>query len=133
MIRGHMLSVKESKGRNGEIVSFAFYYRRSARRLKIVVEKLWPSRTMWPTLYTGRHQFAANLKKAGYSRLEIAALMGHATDETAHSHYGKKKAGRKTGGLVQALESEVQRIRVVMGEWPTHKFRTRNSRTNSLK
>ena len=92
------------------------YQTEISRRLSTAVSKLWPTRKMKPTLYSGRHQFAANLKAAGYSRAEIAALMGHATDETAGQQYGRKKAGRKTGGLAKALASEVEKVRVIIGE-----------------
>lgn len=45
------------------------------------------------TIYTARHQFAANMKIAGLSRREIADLMGHASSTTAALHYGKKISG----------------------------------------
>ena len=51
------------------------------------------------TLYTARHQFAANAKRAGLSRVEIAALMGHASPETATAHYGRRQHGRDTVGV----------------------------------
>lgn len=49
-------------------------------------------------LYSARHQFSANAKLAGLSNTEIAALMGHASNETAATHYGRRSAGR-AGGL----------------------------------
>jgi len=51
------------------------------------------------TLYTARHQFAADAKKAGLSRVEIAALMGHASPETATAHYGRRRHGRDSVGV----------------------------------
>lgn len=45
------------------------------------------------TIYSGRHQFAANAKKAGFSLQEIAALMGHRNIQTAIRHYGLRKHG----------------------------------------
>lgn len=53
---------------------------------------LWPRRTMHPTLYSVRHEFSAVAKRA-YERAEVAALMGHATDLTASTHYGRSRAG----------------------------------------
>lgn len=47
------------------------------------------------TIYTARHQFAANMKIAGLTRLEIADLMGHASVDTAAKHYGKKISGHE--------------------------------------
>lgn len=46
-----------------------------------------------PTFYSARHQFCANAKAAGRSRIEIAAMMGHAVDDTAAEHYGRKSYG----------------------------------------
>lgn len=45
------------------------------------------------TMYSARHQFAANAKNAGLSQLQIAALMGHASIETAGTHYGRRRHG----------------------------------------
>lgn len=46
------------------------------------------------TMYTGRHQFSADAKKAGLSKQEVAALMGHASVDSAGQHYGKTRNGR---------------------------------------
>lgn len=46
-----------------------------------------------PTLYSLRHQFVANMKRAGRSPTETAALMGHACDATFVRHYGKEAVG----------------------------------------
>lgn len=51
------------------------------------------------TLYTARHQFAANAKSDGLTREEIAALMGHASIYTAGEHYGKRRSGRGRFGM----------------------------------
>ena len=53
---------------------------------------LWPRRTMHPTLYSVRHEFSA-VAKCVYGRAEVAALMGHATDLTASTHYGRCRTG----------------------------------------
>ena len=45
------------------------------------------------TPYSFRHQFAANMKSAKFSKQDIANLMGHASSETAKRHYGKKRQG----------------------------------------
>jgi integrase len=70
----------------------------------------WPRRKHHVTLYSARHQFIADCKASGFSRAEIAALVGHATDDTAGKHYERKARGRP-GVLVQPLQSEVARIR----------------------
>lgn len=55
------------------------------------------------SMYSGRHQFSANLKMAGLTVGEIAYLMGHNSGLTAIQHYGKKRVGysrRKISPLV---------------------------------
>lgn len=74
------------------------YYEGCSNLLRIVTRKLWPKRTKYPTLYTFRHQFSANIKASGYTPEEVAALMGHASDQTAQEHYGKKRYGKKGKG-----------------------------------
>lgn len=61
------------------------------------------------TLYSMRHGFASMIK-VNCNHSEVAALMGHATDLTATSHYGKKRHGG--GGLpIKPLAAEVARVR----------------------
>jgi integrase len=70
---------------------------------------LWPSRLRHLTLYTGRHQFAADAKSSGLDPAQIAALMGHAVIETHQTHYGKRRCGR--GAVrVQASQRDVERV-----------------------
>lgn len=51
-------------------------------------------------MYTGRHQFSANVKRAGFSDAQISYMMGHNSTRTARDHYGKAVSGhtRKTLG-----------------------------------
>jgi hypothetical protein len=45
------------------------------------------------TLRTTRHQFTANMRKAGYSREERAAALGHASADTSEDFYGRTNRG----------------------------------------
>lgn len=74
--------------------------------------KMFPKRQEKLSLYSLRHQFSANAKMSGYSLEEIAALMGHAVDDTATVHYAKKQSGR-FACTVLADPDEVNRIRKV--------------------
>lgn len=87
------------------------YY--NAVRLTIyhMARKVLSNRRKYPTLYSTRHQFAANAKSANLGKSEIAALMGHAVDTTATMHYGRKKHGSGKFGITPATE-EVLRIKV---------------------
>lgn len=67
------------------------------------------------TLYSARHQFAADLKKQGLSKDKIAALMGHRSVDTATRAYGRKMFGK--GGLgVQADMQDVDRVKAFNSE-----------------
>jgi len=65
---------------------------------------LWSKRKKYPTLYSLRHQFAADAKSAGRTTVEVAALMGHASSETATAHYGKKRYGRNSCAVKPSVE-----------------------------
>jgi len=95
------------------------YHKSCSDQLAHAHKKLWPRRKTSITLYTFRHQFAANYKFMGYSKVEIAALMGHVSDATAAEHYGKKSAGRKGGfSVVNPISSEVQTVRIKHKPFP---------------
>ncbi|WP_157833755.1 site-specific integrase [Hydrogenovibrio kuenenii] len=61
------------------------------------------------TLYSGRHQFSANAKKSGIGLNELAALMGHRSNQTATQSYGRKLNGR-VGFSVVADSADVARV-----------------------
>ena len=46
-----------------------------------------------PTLYSARHQFAANLKSSGISAEVIAAVMGHIDTSMQTKYYGRTSSG----------------------------------------
>jgi integrase len=66
-------------------------------------------RANYPSLYTFRHQFAANAK-ANHSREEVAAMMGHGSAATAGRNYAKR---RQAGGAIRVapVASEVGTVR----------------------
>lgn len=61
------------------------------------------------TLYSGRHQCAANAKKANLEPLEIAALMGHGALDTNEKYYGRKTNG-KGGFALCADKSDLNAV-----------------------
>ena len=65
------------------------------------------------SLYTSRHQFAADTKRAGLSRQETAASMGHISDETAIIHYGRRVQGRPGAVIPSPDPGEVATVRKV--------------------
>ena len=93
--------------------------------MRRLTRKLFPRRHKRPTLYTARHEAIA-LWKAHYvesattaeARMHglaiVAALSGHASDETATVHYGRPQRsdrGRKGLAIPTADSAEVARVR----------------------
>ena len=64
------------------------------------------------TLKTVRHQCTANLRAAGYSRAERAAVLGHAAADTSDEHYGKRNRGwRGVRRWIVAPKDLIDRVR----------------------
>jgi len=93
------------------------------RRMRAVVQRVLANSTRNPTLYTARHQFAADLKAAGRTMREIAALMGHASTQTAVREYGQGRAGSARRGGVRATAEEIE------GVLDTHNLRPKPAPT----
>ena len=74
--------------------------------LYVTTRRLWPRRRKQVALYSTRHAFAA-VAKIFYDAAEVAALMGHATDETATRHYGRYRAGHALPPQLQALRERL--------------------------
>ena len=96
--------------------AFADFMQALRDRIRHVGQALWPRRTLRPTLYTVRHVFAARAKQR-YGPVEIAALMGHAHDATAQSHYARPPRGKgpsvAKGDLPRPHPRDVARVRAV--------------------
>jgi len=107
-VRMHLRSIEKCVGDDGKWQQFYEAIRKTIRR---VMRKLFPGMKKYPSLYSTRHQFAANAKFAGFSKTQVAALLGHASDITAGEHYGKKKHG--SGGCrVKPDSFEVASVRI---------------------
>ena len=107
-IKLHLNGIKKYTVSNATWNSLYEGVRQTIRRL---MRRLMVTQRKYPSLYSTRHQFAANAKSAGYSKVEVAALMGHAVDTTAGEHYGKKKHG--SGGCkVKPDRVEVNSVRI---------------------
>ena len=88
-----------------------------SRLLRDICGRLWKHRKRGPSLYSGRHQFAANAKLAYHGDASadatVAALMGHASDDTANKHYARRGKGTRGAVVPQANPDEVARVRRV--------------------
>lgn len=82
VIANHMENVRNFKERN----DFQGLYDGCRQIIKRVADKLWPQRLKHPTLYTARHIFSADAKSV-FDKVSVAAMMGHASIDTAGEHY----------------------------------------------
>lgn len=121
-LRWHSLADKERVWIETAITALSNAHRNNAlesylkalqRVLRETCRRIWPRRRRGYTLYDTRHEFAAHAKDF-YSREEVAALMGHATDETATHHYARPRRGSvRPRWLPQPDPEEVARVRLV--------------------
>lgn len=123
IIKIHLNNVRTFSGM-GE---YEYFYRGCSIALYKACRKCWPRRKRHITLYSTRHQFSANAKSSGFSRAEIAAMMGHAVDITATIHYGKKESGNERTG-VMPIEEEVFKVRSI----DVHDMRINKKQDNLL-
>jgi integrase len=73
--------------------------RKMAKRLRHAWDREFGSLRPRITLYTARHQFAANLRANRVGNAEIAAMMGHSSDQTQRTHYGRGAHGKTGQGI----------------------------------
>jgi hypothetical protein len=90
--------------------------------MRRVTKELFPRRGERPTLSSGRHAAAARFKAAYVATATteeeklhglamVAALLGHATDATASSHYARAGNGKSRYPVPEPDPAEVARIR----------------------
>lgn len=93
--------------------------------LRRLTREIWPPtgrRRYWPTLYSLRHQVAADAKASGSSKAEVAAILGHASDATAGLHYGRKRSGVEDGLKVRPTAEQVATVRAKARPYPKDRF-----------
>lgn len=105
-IKNHLSRIKTFYS----IDEYNSFYDHCAFSLYYINRKLFPNRKKHITLYSTRHQFSANAKSSGFSKAEIAAMMGHANDITATKHYGKKVSGNEEL-KVSAISADIAKVK----------------------
>lgn len=110
--------LNEAKLHATDDLSWNKYYAGVRSAIYRITREILPSKRTYPSLYTSRHQFAADAKSSGLSKVEIACLMGHAADDTSGSHYGKRKHGRGNC-RIKASKSEMETVRVMAVKNPS--------------
>ncbi|KVM75106.1 hypothetical protein WJ60_32705 [Burkholderia ubonensis] len=82
-------------------------------------------RKRYPTLYSLRHQFSADAKFSGLSQAEVAAALGHGSDQTAGRHYARGVSG-ESAIRVAPVCSEIQTVRAKARPYTAHRRNTPN-------
>lgn len=78
--------------------------------MKRATRACFERRKRYPTLYSFRHQFAADAKSSGCTQTEVAALLGQASDETAGRHYARAVSG-ESAIRVSPADADTNRVR----------------------
>lgn len=86
-------------------------YRSAVHYIACVSRDLWPAKKRKVSLYTARHQFVANLKKQGFDRKTLGALLGHNNTYTASRYYALQNKGFPDIDIkIKALEEDIQKV-----------------------
>lgn len=112
----HLQFIEENKAK-GRL--FKCHYNICREHLRVVCQKLWPRRSKRISLYTFRHQFAADMKAAGATFEEVAAAMGHSSTATATLHYAKKRSGDSRALRAKPSSEDVEIVRNLNQDRPT--------------
>lgn len=105
------------------------FCRKLRDRFRTVNHRIWPRRKRHYALYSCRHTLLA-AAKTKFDRLEVAALAGHATDETATRHYvrPRKGGGQAPEILPTPAEAEVKTVRITQkGGWLENEINARTT------
>ncbi|MBE8233635.1 MAG: hypothetical protein HAW67_07845 [Endozoicomonadaceae bacterium] len=90
--------------------TFEKYYKGCAKTLYYACNRIWPNRSKKISLYTGRHQFTANIKSAGVSHKARAGMLGHKTTKTSSVHYATKKNSNSKFGIPKVDEELMDKL-----------------------
>ena len=121
IIQIHLNNIQQVQSTEKENQSeFELFYQNCRACLYEATRALWPNRKQYITLYSARHQFAANAKFSGLPLEHIAALMGHASIETATQHYGRRSAGNARM-KISANSDDVGRVMLLNEHRMDHK------------
>ena len=87
------------------------HYGRLRAALRYAGLQLWPRRNKIPCFYTTRHQTQADAKASGQRPNEIAAIFGHASDNTGTQHYARASQGDKNMYKLAASAVSLSKVR----------------------
>lgn len=122
-IKQHLNNIRTFSG----LEEYDYFYRGCKTTLYKANRKIWRRRSKHITLYSSRHQFTANAKSGGLRPEEIAALMGHAVDNTNIEHYGRKSAGQNSS-KVKPISIEIEKVKKNYSHFDWNKYKESGSK-----
>ncbi|MCA8451381.1 hypothetical protein, partial [Burkholderia vietnamiensis] len=109
----------------GHVAEIAGHDPETAGHVRPKYAACFGSRKTYPTLYSARHQFAADAKSSGWTQAEVAALLGHASDDTAARHYARARSGQ-SAIRVAPVGQEIQTVRAKARPYTARRRNTPN-------
>lgn len=103
-------------------LAWEHFQRRCSLRMGVISRRIWPKKRRIPTLYSTRHQFAANAKASDIPLVEIATMLGHSTTQTVISTYGRKVWGNKGACKAYPDQDEIKRVANNIDPRAYHKY-----------
>jgi len=105
-----------------ENITFSDLQKKVGEYMYRVTRACLGTRRKYPSLYSTRHQFAADAK-ATHPKKEVGAMLGHGTDRTAGDHYCRAQSAE--GPLsINPSAGDVLKVREVAKEYsPEHRLK----------
>jgi integrase len=78
--------------------------------VRTFVRQVWPTRKWYPSFYSWRHQMGSNLKSSGFTREQIAYVMGHQSVESVDK-YGNRRSAKGRVSVVPDESADLSAVR----------------------
>ena len=80
------------------------------QQVRTLSRQVWPTRKWYPSFYSWRHQMGSNLKSSGFSREQIAYVMGHQSVESVDK-YGNRRSAKGRVPVVPDESADLSAVR----------------------
>lgn len=84
-------------------------YKSCSKALLACNQRIFKDEKKFIQLYSPRHMYSALLKQY-FSRIEVAAAMGHSSVDTAGTHYGKRFIDNGGSGLFTPVVHDIKKV-----------------------
>lgn len=80
------------------------------QQVRTLSRQVWPTRKWHPSFYSWRHQMGSNLKSSGFTREQIAYVMGHQSVESVDK-YGNRRSAKGRVPVVPDESADLSAVR----------------------